>query len=535
MSKKLVFLGILLTPLCMCFVGLITFSPGELGFVLSLSHASEVDVKKQDKSAESIGSKTSQQNPLTRYPINKLKDTYQSEVIEIIFGTLISLIGLFCIIIAVIKRKSNDYTLAFYGALNLVYAARTSAYLFFFDFGPGSWDYWRGFITYILPIFAWLFFEQLLGRGWKSSIRYLIFLQILFSTVEIITGFIFQAHLKAMIANNVIVIIGMVVIFINLFNPNIQKIRRLRVLKFGAILVVSMSILTNLSDVMPGELPFIKYWEPFGFFVFMCCLTYIVLRRFFDNEKELITIASELETARQIQSFILPGDPRRIPTLNIAARYVPMVSVAGDIYDFVEKDNRRLGILIADVSGHGVPASLISSMVKIAFVSQAHNASHPDQLLTGINQILCGKLDSDFVTAGYLFIDTGNETAIYSGAGHPPLICWRASDQRTIEHQVKGPILGQIENAVYQNVSFSLESGDRVFLYTDGLFELPNKSGEMFGLDRFKNFIKSNDDKPADEFADDLIRHITDWSGKKLDEEGFDDDLTLIIVDVGKP
>ena len=102
MSKKLVFLGILLTPLCMCFVGLITFSPGELGFVLSLSHASEVDVKKQDKSAESIGSKTSQQNPLTRYPINKLKDTHQSEVIEIIFGTLISLIGLFCIIIAVI-------------------------------------------------------------------------------------------------------------------------------------------------------------------------------------------------------------------------------------------------------------------------------------------------------------------------------------------------------------------------------------------------------------------------------------------------
>ena len=144
-------------------------------------------------------------------------------------------------------------------------------------------------------------------------------------------------------------------------------------------------------------------------------------------------------------------------------------------------------------------------------------------------------MDSDFVTAGYLFIDTENETAIYSGAGHPPLICWRASDQRTIEYQVKGPILGQIENAVYQNVSFSLESDDRVFLYTDGLFELPNKSGEMFGLDRFKNFIKSNDDKPADEFADDLIRHITDWSGKKLDEEGFDDDLTLIIVDVGKP
>lgn len=532
MSKRIAILVILLTTLCLGPAGLITFTPDKLGFARSLAHVDVVLAASQNEAEKGFGFEKKEPTRLTIDSINQLKDTHQSEVIEIFFGTFISLLGLTCVIIAVFKRKSGDYTLVSFGVTCLVYAARTQAYLFFFDFGLVSWNQWISFITYIIPIFAYYFFEQLLGRGWKSSIRYLIYLQIFITIVEVVLDFYFHARLKAMIINNVIVAVGMAVILINIFNPSIQKIRYLGILRFGAILAVSSSIFTNLIDLWPVETSLANHLEPFCFSFFSCCLGYIVIRRFFDNEKDLITIASEMETARQIQSYILPGDPRRIPDLTIAARYVPMVSVAGDIYDFVEDENHRLGILIADVSGHGVPASLISTMVKMAFVSQAHHASHPDRLLSGINQILCGQVENDFVSAGYVFIDTEKKTAVYSGAGHPPLICWQASSRRTTDYQTKGPILGQIDNAVYQSVSFNLERGDRIFLYTDGLFELLNKSGEMFGMDRFKDFIKTNKDIPADKFADDLISHISDWTGRKIDEEGFDDDLTLIVVDV---
>ena len=101
--------------------------------------------------------------------------------------------------------------------------------------------------------------------------------------------------------------------------------------------------------------------------VFLGCLVYVVAYRFFQNEKELLTITHELETARQIQSFILPQQTVGIKGIYLAAHYVPMASVAGDFYDFIKVDENRMGILVADVCGHGVPASLIGSMVKIAY------------------------------------------------------------------------------------------------------------------------------------------------------------------------
>ena len=93
---------------------------------------------------------------------------------------------------------------------------------------------------------------------------------------------------------------------------------------------------------------------------------------------QLQTIQQEMETARQIQLSILPGEVPFIKGLEIAARYVPMTSVAGDFYDFIAIDDRRIGILVADVSGHGMPAALISSMLKIALSAQTHCAADPD-------------------------------------------------------------------------------------------------------------------------------------------------------------
>jgi len=121
--------------------------------------------------------------------------------------------------------------------------------------------------------------------------------------------------------------------------------------------------------------------------------------------QQLLAIQKELETARLIQQSILPQTVPQIDGLDIAARYIPMTSVAGDFYDFIVVDNKRVGILIADVSGHGMPAALIASMLKIALAAQSPHADDPAQVLKGLNRALCGKFQHHYVTAAYVFVD----------------------------------------------------------------------------------------------------------------------------------
>ena len=391
------------------------------------------------------------------------------------------------------------------------------------------WEYWRWFLTYLTPVPVWIFFEQIIGKGWKSSIRRVWQIQIIFVIVAVSVGIILRSPAAAMVANNVMAIVGILVVGSHLFRPDLGITRELRVLKSGGAVWGMTALYENIAPLLtPGY--HIVNVEPFGQLVFLGCLAFVVANRFFQNERDLITIAYELETARQIQSFILPQKTVDINGISLAAHYVPMAAVAGDFYDFIKVDEKRLGILVADVSGHGVPASLISSMVKIAFSSQLPQASNPARVLAGINQILCGKLDSDFVTAGYLFIDTDNNTATYAGAGHPPLLLWRESEQKIYEYREKGIILGQFEDARYQNIALSLKSGDRFFLYTDGIIEAANTAGELYGWARFKEFITSHASLTVGTFADALIQHIATWSGKHLDE-ALDDDLTLVVAE----
>ena len=120
--------------------------------------------------------------------------------------------------------------------------------------------------------------------------------------------------------------------------------------------------------------------------------THLVLRGIREQlASQLLNIQQEMETARQIQLSILPREIPSIPGLDIAARYIPMTSVAGDFYDFIQIDENRIGILVADVSGHGMPAALISSMLKIALAAQSGCASDPARVLNGLNQALYGK------------------------------------------------------------------------------------------------------------------------------------------------
>jgi serine phosphatase RsbU (regulator of sigma subunit) len=193
--------------------------------------------------------------------------------------------------------------------------------------------------------------------------------------------------------------------------------------------------------------------------------------------RQLFTIRKELETARQIQLSILPSEIPKIEGLDIAARYVPMTAVAGDFYDLIVVDEKRIGILAADVSGHGMPATLIASMLKIAFSAQATHADHPAQLLLGLNQSLCGKFQHQYVTAAYLFVDMEKQTMTYAGAGHPPLLLREGLSEGVRSVEENGLLLGKFPFATYSSVELPLRAGDRALLHSDGIAETKNTAG----------------------------------------------------------
>jgi sigma-B regulation protein RsbU (phosphoserine phosphatase) len=246
--------------------------------------------------------------------------------------------------------------------------------------------------------------------------------------------------------------------------------------------------------------------------------------------QQLVEINTELEMARQIQLSILPSSTPKITGLDIVARYIPMTSVAGDFYDFIVVDECHVGILIADVSGHGLPAALIASMLQVALTAQARHVSEPGKVLAGLNQALCGKFQHNFVTAAYVYVDLEKNIMNYGGAGHPPLLLWRKSTGSSSQLIENGLVMGQFEEATYDSLQIPIEPGDRFFLYTDGILETCNPAQEEFGTDRFMEFMDTNNKLPAGPFADALLLELARWL-EQPPGEGHKDDISLLAVD----
>src|SRR5271170_4804583 len=263
--------------------------------------------------------------------------------------------------------------------------------------------------------------------------------------------------------------------------------------------------------------------------------THLMLRDAHDQiARQLVAINIELEMARQIQLSILPRDTPKIAGLDIVANYLPMTSVAGDFYDFIAVDEKRVGILIADVSGHGLPSALIASMLQVALTAQAAHASEPARVLSGLNQALCGKFEQNFVTAAYVFVDLEKKVMTYAGAGHPPLLFRRKSSGKVSEVLENGLFLGMFPEATYASLQLPLEAGDRGVLYTDGIAETKNPAQEEFGTARLKQFIEKSDGLPVDHFAEGLLEELSRWSEQPQGQEQ-QDDITVLTIDFNTP
>ncbi len=428
------------------------------------------------------------------------------------------------------RWKVRELALLWFGIFSGLYAVRllagVSTVRMLFDLHPASAAYLDAFITYVINLPFLAFIEQILGRGWRSSIRFTLWIWAAFSIAAVTSDLVQHAPRTASLPNNVLVLLMTLVLLPQVFWLRRPGIAGMRALKSGVLILMLFVVYENLRG--PGILPWRTNVEPLGFFLFFCCLAYVAASRSLAREQRLKAIEQELETARRIQASILPRKLPGVAEIDLAVRYVPVASVAGDFYDFAVLDNRRLGLLVADVSGHGVPAALIASMVKVAFLSQLPHAADPARVLSGLNRILCGQLDGQFVTAAYLFLDLDTRTAVYSNAGHPPLLLWSSSQRQVREFQEGGLLLGFRPSAEYPVTELPLEPGDRLLLYTDGILEAPDRAGDFFGSDRLKESLAAHPRLSADRFAEALLDRLASWCSRRA----LDDDVTLVVVDL---
>jgi len=183
-----------------------------------------------------------------------------------------------------------------------------------------------------------------------------------------------------------------------------------------------------------------------------------------------------------------------------------------------ERGVQRVGAFVEPACGH-----------QERIDAQSPRASDPARVLTGLNQALSGKFQWHFVTAGYLFLDLENSTVNYAGAAHPPLLLWRKKSGSATEVLENGLMLGLLPDSTYSAITLPLECGDRIVLFTDGIVEARNPSGEEFGMDRLKRFVEENHALSAERLGDGLLDALEGWSGQARGE-GQADDITLLAI-----
>jgi sigma-B regulation protein RsbU (phosphoserine phosphatase) len=206
---------------------------------------------------------------------------------------------------------------------------------------------------------------------------------------------------------------------------------------------------------------------------------------------------------------------------------LPAKFVAGDFYDFVTTEDKKLGLLIGDVSGKGVSASLIMAQTISFFRIFARQCRDCANTLNLMNRELYERTSARFVTCMYIIIDTASNGVCVSSAGHSPLLFYKRKTNEITEIEVNaGMPLGVAEEVEYANVSFDMGKGDKIIIFTDGLSEARNSAGQEFGMERIKRVICENYAKTAAQLSESIVTSVRDFSLHCTQR----DDLTLIIA-----
>ena len=237
-------------------------------------------------------------------------------------------------------------------------------------------------------------------------------------------------------------------------------------------------------------------------------------------------LEGQLEVAREVQLELLPASDPEIDGFDISAYNFSTEEVSGDYYDWVRIYDDQLGLVIADVSGKGVPAALLMAFLRASLRAAIHIGYAPQVSMAKVNYLLWESIErNQFVTAFYAVLDASNRTLAYSNAGHnPPLLIDADGNSRFIDRG--GIPLGMFRDTRYYEYYLSLEPGQILVLYTDGVTEAANKKDEQYGRDRLAQRVHDGIRLGARELIDFVYQDVQAFT----DGRGADDDITFFII-----
>jgi sigma-B regulation protein RsbU (phosphoserine phosphatase) len=254
----------------------------------------------------------------------------------------------------------------------------------------------------------------------------------------------------------------------------------------------------------------------------------ISLERATLHERQLSqkSLEEQLKIARSIQRDFLPAKSPQIPGYDLAGRNISLGQVGGDYYDFIRIVDSQTGIAIADVSGKGIPASLIMAAFRASLIAEIRNNYSIRTIMEKANRLLCESLEpGNFVTAVYGVLDSKNHIFTYANCGHNLPILLRSNGDVEFLRE-GGPVLGVSRDGIYQEQALMLHHNEIIVFYTDGVTEAFNNKEEEFGMDRLVDVVRSNRQKSAAEIQEQIYRAVKSFAS----DRNLLDDLTMVVV-----
>jgi len=248
------------------------------------------------------------------------------------------------------------------------------------------------------------------------------------------------------------------------------------------------------------------------------------------NEKR--AIERELRTAREVQRILLPQDDPQFPGFRISGTNLPARIISGDYYDYIDVGEGRLGIVIADVSGKGIPAGLLMAMCRSALRSVAPGESSPSKVLAAVNRQLFPDIREDmFISMAYAVLEAGEGRLTLARAGHDPALCFRQEDASVESLRPPGLALGIDSGEVFGRVTrdqvVELRQGDCILLYTDGVKEAVDVRGEEFGMERMSDVFREASVLGAEAVLRRVQEELREFTGECPQM----DDITLVAIE----
>ena len=227
-----------------------------------------------------------------------------------------------------------------------------------------------------------------------------------------------------------------------------------------------------------------------------------------------------------MQLELLPARDPQLEGFDISAYKFPTEEVSGDYYDWVRIYDDQIGVAIADVAGKGVPAALLMAFLRASLRAATHIGYAPNISMTKVNYLLWESIErNQFVTAFYGILDATNRTLAYSNAGHNPPLLLDADGNAHFEERGGVP-LGMFRDSRYYEYYVTIEPGQMLVLYTDGVTEAMNSSDEEYGPDRLVDAVKRGRHLSSRELIDAIHRDVIDWT----EGRGAHDDVTFFII-----